>query len=431
MVKKIMRSLITVFLILISFIARIPKASIKSKFEELNDNVDVRFSVISDIHISTCKVVEMQRLEDVFSTMYKLDPKMKAIAIVGDLTDSGLKSEYDKVKTIIEKNKKAETELIASMGNHEGNTADLFKETTERNPKENLVINGYHFITLSPHSSEEEYGGSSYNLDEEWLKKQLDEAIKEDPKKPIFVFMHHGIKNTVCGTDLWNTTDLSEVFNNYPQVIHFSGHSHYPLNNPKSIYQNKFTAINTSTLSYFELDQDMMYGSVPPNANMASQMMVVEVKGNIVKIKKLDLLSGKYIGHDWIIDTSKGIESFSYTEERKARSKEPYFDKDNKFEISYVDSVGCLIKIGQAKIKDDEDIIYSYKYDFKNLKTEEIEKSYKISSQFYLLPPPEFIVQNFEGLSSETEYEVRVTAYNAYGKKSSNELIGKFETKKS
>ncbi|MDS0528154.1 metallophosphoesterase [Clostridium sp. SHJSY1] len=428
MIKKIIRTLITVFLVLISFIAKIPKASVKSKFETLDDNVDIRFSVISDIHISLYKLQEIERLNEVFSTMYSLDPRMKAIAIVGDLTDNGFELEYNTVKSIIDKNKKSETELIASMGNHEGNTASLFKEITGKNPKENLIINGYHFITISPHSSEEEYGGSTYNLDEEWLKKQLDEATKENPKKPIFVFMHHGIKNTVCGTDLWNTNDLSEIFNNYPQVIHFSGHSHYPLNDPKSIYQNTFTALNTSTISYFELDQDMMYGSIPPNSRNASQMMVVEVEGSVVKIKRLDLLSRKYIGPDWIINTSKGVEDFKYTKDRKDKSKEPYFDKDNKLEINDVSNVTCQIKIGQAKIKEDDDIVYSYKYDFKNVKTGEIDKSYKISSEFYLIPTPEFIIQKFEGLNPNTQYEVIVTAYNAYGKRSYNKLSGIFQT---
>jgi predicted MPP superfamily phosphohydrolase len=431
MFKKIITTLITIVLVVIAFVAKIPKAGVKSKFEALNDEGDIRFSVISDLHVSPCKPREKERLKKVFSTIYNLDTNMRAIAMVGDLTDSGSKDEYEAVKTIINKNKKAETELIASMGNHEGNSVELFKSTIGRNPRENLSINGYHFITLSPRSSEDVYGGSSYYLDEIWLKEQLEEAIIENPNKPIFVFMHHGIKNTVCGTDLWNTDDLAQLFKDYPQVIHFSGHSHYPLNDPKSIYQKDFTAINTSTISYFELEPDMMYGSVPPHAEEAFQMMVVEVKGSTVKIKRLDLLSEQYIGENWIIDTSKGKAGFKYIESRKDNSKKPYFDM-NDVRVSDLKDVSCKVKINQAKIKangEEEDIIYSYKYDFINTGTGEIEKSYKISSEFYLLPMPDVVVQKFEELNPETEYKVIVTAFNAYGIESSNTIGEVFKTK--
>ncbi|MBD7911684.1 metallophosphoesterase family protein [Clostridium cibarium] len=432
MIKKILTTLITIALVIIAFVAKIPKAGVKSKFDTLSDEVDIRFSVISDLHIAPHKVRERDRLKKVFSTIYNLDSNMKVIAIAGDLTDSGSKGEYEVVKNIINDNKKAKTQIIASMGNHEGNSAELFKSTIGRNPKENINLDGYHFITLSPRTSEGEYGGSNYYLDESWLIEQLDEAVNEDPNKPIFVFMHHGIKNTVCGTDLWNTNDLAEVFKKYPQVIHFSGHSHYPLNDPKSIYQKDFTAINTSTISYFELEPDMMYGSIPPYSDNAFQMMVVEVKGNVVKVKRLDLLSNQYIGEDWIIDISKGKKDFKYTDDRKEKSKEPYFDI-NDVRVSDIEGMNCRIETNQAKINkksESEDIVYSYKYDFRNRKTGEIEKTYKVSSQFYLIPMPQVLSQEFEKLNSETEYEVIITAINAYGIESSNSVGGMFKTKK-
>ena len=131
------------------------------------------------------------------------------------------------------------------------------------------------------------------------MKEQLEYASLEDVYKPIFVFIHHGIKNTAYGTEQWYTEDFTKIFNDYPQVIQFSGHSHYPLNSPKSIYQKDFTSINTSTTSYFELEAGMMYGTIPPKANTACQMMVIEVTGTEVKVKKLDLSSGEYIGKDW------------------------------------------------------------------------------------------------------------------------------------
>lgn len=106
------------------------------------------------------------------------------------------------------------------MGNHEGNTAPKFTAATGSNPRDNVVINGYNFITLSPRSSENVYGGSRYHLDEQWLKEQLNAATLEDPTKPVFIFIHHGIKDTAYGTDEWYTGDLKNILNDYPQVVH-------------------------------------------------------------------------------------------------------------------------------------------------------------------------------------------------------------------
>ncbi|HEY5525082.1 MAG TPA: metallophosphoesterase, partial [Clostridium sp.] len=196
-----------------SFILRISKIVEKSyvlinlksnnKFKALSRRSRLRFAVISDVHIAPTKCLEKRKFRNIFSTMYNLDSNMDAIAIVGDLTDNGSKEEYNSFKKILDKNKKKETILVASMGNHEQNTPSEFSLVTGRNPRENLIINGYHFITVSPRLSEDTYGGNKYNLDEIWMKEQLEYARLEDVYKPIFVFIHHGIKNTAYGTDQW------------------------------------------------------------------------------------------------------------------------------------------------------------------------------------------------------------------------------------
>jgi len=426
-----------------SIVSRISKTVEKSyvfinlirntKFEPLNGESKLRFVVISDIHIAPTKCLEKRKFRDIFSTMYNLDSNMDAIAIVGDLTDSGSKKEYNSFKKILDKNKKEETILIASMGNHEQNTPSEFISVTGRNPRENLVINGYHFITVSPRLSEDKYGGNRYNLDEIWMKEQLEYASLEDVYKPIFVFIHHGIKNTAYGTEQWYTEDLAKLFNDYPQVIQFSGHSHYPLNSPKSIYQKDFTSINTSTTSYFELEEGMMYGTIPPKANTACQMMVIEVEGTEVKVKKLDLSSGEYIGKEWSINTAKGKSGFKYIESRTQKSMAPYFEENAKMLISKVKRDGCLVTINQAKInntveEDIDDIVHSYKFDFIDKKTGDISYSFKVWSEFYFLPRKDYLVQEFNQLKPDTDYEIVVNAYNAYGKVSINQLRASFKT---
>lgn len=399
-------------------------------FKPLDRNIDLRFLVISDIHIAKDKIVEKNRIKYILKTMYRLDPNINAIVIVGDLTDSGEEDQYREVAEILKKYKKEETLLVTSMGNHEGNTKERFVSIIEKNPRDDKVINGYHFITLSPRWSDETYGDNRYYLDEQWLKERLDNAINEDNKRPIFVFMHHGIKNTVYGTEQWNTEDLGSLFIKYENVIHFSGHSHYPLNSPRSIYQKDFTAVNTSTTSYFELENEYFYGSIPPESNKACQAMIVEVKDEFVTIKKLDLINNSYILENWVVDTSKGRSGFKYLDNREGKSNKPYFQDESDMIVEKIRNDGCIIKLKQALIYGMEDSVHSYEFSFKNLKTYEVEKVYKISSQFYILPMPKFLRENFNGLSSNTEYEVEVKAFNCYGKESTNSLKKKFITKK-
>lgn len=405
----------------------------KNKFESFQGKCKLRFTVISDIHIAPTKCLERRKFRTIFSTMYKLDSNMDAIAIVGDLTDNGSEKEYNAFKKILKKNKKEETILVASMGNHEQNTPSEFISVTGRNPRENLIINGYHFITVSPRLSDDTYGGNRYNLDEIWMREQLEYARLEDAYKPIFIFMHHGIKNTAYGTEDWYTEDFVKLFNDYPQVIQFSGHSHYPLNSPKSIYQKDFTSINTSTTSYFELEAGMMYGTIPPKAYTACQMMVIEVEGTYVKVKKLDLSSGEYIGKDWTINTSKGNTGFKYIESRSQKSIAPYFEENAKILINKVKRYGCTVTINQAKIKNTveehiDDIVHSYKFDFIDKKTGDISYSFKVWSEFYFLPRKDYLVQEFNQLKPDTDYDIVVWAYNAYGKVSTNQVRASFKT---
>lgn len=408
-------------------------AKTNSNWEKLEGNPDLRFAVLSDIHNGPNKSNENERLKNIFSTLYQLDSEMDVFSIVGDITDNGSVEQYNTFKSIVNNNKKPETELVISMGNHEENTASAFTVATGRQPRENKEINGYHFITLSPRSGENTYGGNRYNLDEKWLKEQLDEAIAKDPTKPIFLFMHHGIKDTAYGTYEWYTQDLGDLLSKYPQVVNFSGHSHYPLNNPRSIYQKDFTAINTSTNSYFELESGMMYGTIPPNANNASQIMVLDINGTSVRVRKLDLISGQYVGEDWVFDTSKGKDGFKYTDKRIEASPQPYFEEHASVNVRDIKDNSCTITINQAKINDilgdnNDEIVNSYKYDFINKKTGRVDKSYKIWSEYYFLPMSETLTQTFSSLESGTEYEVVVTAFNSYNKASSNTISTSFTT---
>ena len=412
----------------------IVSAATVTKDLALEENNEVSFGVVSDTHVGPNKIKEQNRLKKAFN--FFSENELDGVAVVGDLTDSGAKEQYDVFKQI--KDSELSIPLIASMGNHEGNTADGFTEATGNKPNDNKVINGYHFITVSPGSGSVDestgkgstQGGGNYSYALDLLKNQLDEAVKEDPTKPIFVFFHHPIKDTFYVSNEWHGSGLEEIFKAYPQVVSFSGHIHSPNNMPTSIWQDGgYTAVNTVTLSYMEMESGMVYGTIPPNASDIAQGMIIEAEGSKVTIKNYDFLSNQYIPQTWTFDVT---ESLPYTNERADKSSAPSFDASAKVNVSEITDSSAKIEFDQAKVSENTvgDIVHSYKYDFINKATNEVDKSFKTWSNYYLLPMPATISQIANGLKANTEYELRIYAINAYGKMSEGYISNTFKTLK-
>lgn len=375
-----------------------------------NSSVDstVTFGVISDTHVTPNKTTEKNRLAQAFQLIGSQNAD--AAVVVGDLTDSGSKAEYDTWSSIMKANK-GNVQLIASMGNHEGNSADLFTEATGDKPNANYVIKGYHFITLSPGSGSfdaatgkgSSQGGSDYAYVVDWLKQQLDAAVKEDPKKPIFVFFHHPLKNTFYVSDEWYGSGLAtgkdesfkSVFTGYPQVVTFSGHIHSPNNNPKSIWQDGgFTAVNTVTTSYLEMESGMVNGTIPADAHDVAQGMLIEAEGSKVTIRNYDMISNQFIPQTWVFDVSKPSE-FPYTKARDAVAKAPVFPQNAAVRVSNISDTGVKLNFDQAVMESNNigDIVHSYRYDIVNKKTGNVDKTFKNWSEYYRLPMPDVIIR--------------------------------------
>ena len=152
---------------------------------------------------------------------------------------------------------------VACMGNHEiGFVPDDLKAVRTPaaclrdfnavfgyGPDEWLVrrtIAGFDFVALSlsriPGYTAEEISR---------LKAALDESVRRDPSKPIFVVTHYHPADTVNDSSSEERGGpLRRLLECYPQVVSISGHSHNPLQDPRSIWQGAFTAVDTSTLCY-------------------------------------------------------------------------------------------------------------------------------------------------------------------------------------
>ena len=108
------------------------------------------------------------------------------------------------------------------------------------------TIGGYDFVALSLSDC------AGYTDDElAELKGLLDASVARDASKPIFVVTHYHPQNTVNDSaSWWMGGGLRRLLDGYAQVVSLSGHTHAPLQDPRSIWQGGFTAIETSTLCY-------------------------------------------------------------------------------------------------------------------------------------------------------------------------------------
>ncbi len=390
----------------------------------------IRFVVASDVHIDDSGADnERSRLAQLFTESYRISSnreynKLDAVIFAGDITNTGTTTSFNIFKDIVDYNIKKETKLLISLGNHEfitgpDKTIKRFTDVFGQQADTHTVINGYHFIGISPDKDRFD------NIKKQWLDNEIKKAVEEDNTKPIFVFQHQHVSKTVYGSEkLWGLPDLREVLSKYPQVIDFSGHSHFPINDPRSMWQGDFTALGTGTLSYFELELEGQYEQFPEGNRNAAQFYLIEAdaKGRVY-IRGYDLISKSFIGESYFIENPSDKGSFKYTTEKRTQeSNQPTFEKDAKIEFD--DKSGYYITFPAAK---DEQIVHHYKINVSNSSGNTVYTK-SILSDYYYNPSPANYKVKLQGLFSGGTFNVSVIAVNAFGKQS-NPLTLEFKTK--
>ncbi|MBM7588039.1 3',5'-cyclic AMP phosphodiesterase CpdA [Bacillus pakistanensis] len=408
----------------------------ESNIEKHNRKPELVFPVISDVHIDNSSDADVKKFQSAMDQLNKVAPEQDAFVVVGDLTDYGYKSEYERFFSIYDESKKDEAESMFTMGNHDywnglsvSAAQDRFlEETGMESIYYHKEVGGYHFISLSPESGTTH---GLYSVDQiKWLGEQLKAAEKDNPGEPIFVFLHQHIKDTVYGSHLWGTEEnkelLYDTLKNYPQVITFSGHSHYPLEDPRTIHQKDFTSIGTSSVSYLELEPGKLQGAHPPKNGNISQGLVVEVYKNKVVVKRRDFHKDDWAGEPWVIKHPAKSKKFKYTEDRD--DKNPTFRKKDRATIVENQTTlnSLTVEFPQAK---DNLLVHSYEINAKDLETGQVEKSVTAFSEFYYDPMPKTLRFPISGLQPGKTYEVEVIAKDSFGNSSKRTLIGKGTTK--
>ncbi len=387
----------------------------------------LRFLAMSDIHYKDEREKEHERMEKALTDAYSLCEKeeyskLDALYVVGDFANRGTRAQMLGFKETLDNFCKSETEITLMMASHEfmcdgeQGAIDRFTEIFNMSPDNHKVINGYHFISVTTTD------GCHFNDEKKaWISAELAKAAADDPKKPIFFFQHPHITDTVYGSLNWGEDEITAILMNYPQVIDFSGHSHAPINDPRSIHQRHFTCLGTGTLSYFELDEfDKVYGTIPPGDDNAAQMLIVEADAeNRVRIYPYDVLTSNFFPYVWKIDTAWDPMSFTYTDERYKTTAAPWFEEGTKLDIKDVKEDAFTVEFGQAKVE--TDYVDDYNVYLKD-ENGVIVRNSTVWSEFYFYNMPETISVTFDNLEKNKKYYVEIYANSFWKTRSKTPL---------
>lgn len=392
------------------------------------DNTDftpvIRFVACSDSHLKSAAGKGSYRLEKTAKLAYaiaKADDEynnLDAFLINGDITNDGNIDQFAGFKVVADKYIKSETELLPIIANNHDfrnmkkQTVAYFSQLMGKDTDYHKVVNGYHFIGISTSDVE----GVNYTEEQRvWLKAQLDEAVKDDPNKPIFVSQHEHVRNTVYGSsdfDGWGIDDFSDILEQYPQVVDFSGHSHYPLNDPRSVWQGSFTAIGTGALAYMELTVEDQRKVHPTGNGLEAQFWIVELdKDSNMRLRGIDLIEEKVLC-EYILANPANPDNREYTPEKQtARSTAPVFDEDAKLKVTKL-ARNISVKFDAAKSTNAEPV-FLYKVKVTN-SDGEVVKSDWVLPKYYSATVEKTERLNL-GKFDKGDYTVSVTAQTAWG----------------
>lgn len=383
----------------------------------------VRFAVCSDIHLNGDETQDAAvRFSNLFKDMYDYSEKsdynkLDAVIVVGDFTGGGAEKEYQMFNKIVSDNIKEETQLLTVLGNHEfieyrdtdaSVGYEVYKKFINENVDTDIVINGYHFIGVSYDND-----GKSFKGKKEWLDERLRNATKEDPDKPVFVYQHPHPLFTVYGSVNWSDFDIRTVLSKYPQVVDFSGHSHYSASDPRSVWQGEFTAIGCGSLSAFMGNLNYIEGDKDaPGKSGGAWLCECDANGNL-RMQLYDIENRMFFSdiEYYFTDLSNSSKRDYTWTKQKSLDTAPVFPENASVSVTTDANGNSIISFPEAKG-------YYEAENYKIIVTDESNKTVYEDTVIseYVRATDEGVKVNI-GNPEKGSYTVKIDSYSPYAKK--------------
>lgn len=424
--------------------------------------IALSLAAISDVHIEGSSDAYANKFTSALNQLKVKAAESDAngidgVMVVGDLIQRAEITMAQNFKALYEDVfKPTEVPMIYTIGNHDMNPKydwtpstvaqsvamantfgdDYFKtdiDNTMRNNYEarHCVIGGYHILAVTPNGDQPiTYSPNVIT----WLDQQLDAITKTDPNRYVIVLTHPMIYNTIYGSLLgedggvwtstlpnyWATRVLTGVLEKYPQVVSFHGHLHFPINDPRSLWQGKWTALGCGSTRYMAIEPAGWEGisstpTVMNDANNFSQGYLVQfdVNGNM-RIVKMDFFNNGTIGEPYVMQypDAAGANLAKYNNvTRKAANQAPTMSTIDVKDVKEAETASVTFAAG----KDDE---FVHHYIVTLSKAGNVVATKKILADFYLHPKTSEMKSSwtvdFGTLSESGQYTVTVVAVDSW-----------------
>ncbi len=337
---------------------------------------------------------------------------------LGDFSSVGFEGDYVNYVKTLNEHVRPETPCINIHGNHEFKHDDyrqFFLNNFGYDPNTVTEINGFSCIAFSGERGATEWTFTADSL--KWLSTAIKDAEKKADGKAVFVFNHPHPWGTVYGSTYWGDPQLNIVLNGHNCVVDFSGHSHFPMNDPRSINQTTYTSVGCGAMATFETDKDYIPGQHPDGYDPAAQMTIIEADNDgSVRIRGYDLLSDTYIC-DYYIEDVNDQANYAYTlRNLAAHDTKPVFPEDAKAAAYKNDNGEWVISFDEAKAASGF-IVHEYRVTIKNDKGLIIYTNNFVDDYFVFDndDTADFRIGT-DTLESGKEYTLMVCAESAYHK---------------
>ena len=376
----------------------------------------VRLVLFTDTHN------ENDNVADAIDTAYRLFDEDKtykgvdAFFCLGDFSSVGEEGAYQAYADTLAAHVRKQTPCITIHGNHEFKDpayVQYFQKHFGYEPDTVTEINGFSCIAFSGERSLTEWTFTPKSL--KWLSQSIEDAEKKAGDKPIFVFQHPHPWGTVYGSSVWGNPQINVVLNGHTNIVDFSGHSHFPMNDPRSINQASYTAVGCGTLHRFELDKNGVVNQHPENCDEAAQMCIVEADNDgSVRIRGYDLLSDSYFC-DYYTDNVNDKAAFPYTyKNMKAHDKAPVFPKKMQAAARKNDTGEWLLTFTEA-VAAPGYIVHEYDLQIKDEAGKTVWQN-NIVNDYYTLTDGDTATVNLgaDALEEGKSYTLTIRAESAY-----------------
>lgn len=424
--------------------------------------IALSLAAISDVHIEGSSDAYANKFTSALNQLKVKAAESDAngidgVMVVGDLIQRAEITMAQNFKALYEDVfKPTEVPMIYTIGNHDMNPKydwtpstvaqsvamantfgdEYFKtdiDNTMRNNYEarHCVIGGYHILAVTPNGDQPiTYSPNVIT----WLDQQLDAITKTDPNRYVIVLTHPMIYNTIYGSLLgedggvwtstlpnyWATRVLTGVLEKYPQVVSFHGHLHFPINDPRSLWQGKWTALGCGSTRYMAIEPAGWEGisstpTVMNDANNFSQGYLVQfdVNGNM-RIVRMDFFNNGTIGEPYVMQypDAAGANLAKYNNvTRKAANQAPTMSTIEAKDVKDNEAASVTFAAG----KDDE---FVHHYVITLSKGGNVVATKKILADFYLHPNTSEMKSSwtygFGTLSESGQYTVSVVAVDSW-----------------